>query len=348
MLKRHRHPIRTIAMMFALAFSPLGYGTAVSAQAKCETDKPIVFGGLDWDSNAFHTAIAQFIISHGYGCEVRLMPGTTIPLHAGLVRGDIDVLMEVWPGSNPPSWEEGLAKGVLVSLGVNVPDAIQAWFVPRYLVEGENAKAKGLKSVSDLPKFKAVFRDPEEPSKGRFYNCSAGWQCEVMNTKKLYAYGLVEHFTNFRPGTGAALSAAIDSSIRRKRPILFYYWGPTWLLGKIEKDVVRLEEPAYDEAKWNALLALEDPKAAKDATAYPVVRIDVGARKDLVERAPKIAEFLKAYTTSDALVSAALSHMQESGGTADDAARHFLLNNGEVWRAWVPADVAERVATNLR
>jgi glycine betaine/proline transport system substrate-binding protein len=341
-------PLRTAAMLLLLALSELLHGTAASAAAKCETAKPIVFGGLDWDSNAFHTAVAQLIIKHGYGCEVDLIPGTTIPLHAGLARGDIDVLMEVWPGSNPPSWEEGVAKGVLVSLGVNVPDAVQAWFVPRYLVEGENAQAKGLISVSDLPRFKDVFRDPEEPSKGRFYNCIAGWQCEVMNTKKLHAYGLTEHFTNFRPGTGAALSAAIESSIRRKRPIFFYYWGPTWLLGKIEKDVVRIEEPAYDETKWNALQAVTDPTAAKDATAYPVVRIDIGARKDFVERTPKIAAFLKAYTTSDALVSAALAHMQETGGTADDAARDFLMKNGDVWRAWVPSDVAERVSAQLR
>jgi glycine betaine/proline transport system substrate-binding protein len=339
-------PLRAAVILIALALAPFTHGTANAAT--CETKKPIIFGGLDWDSSAFHTAVAQFVVKHGYGCETDLIPGATIPLHAGLARGDIDVLMEVWPGSNPPTWKEGISKGTLVSLGVNVPDAVQAWFVPRYLVEGENAQAKGLKSVSDLPKFKDVFRDPEEPSKGRFYNCIAGWECEVMNTKKLHAYGLDEHFTNFRPGTGAALSAAIDSALRRKRPILFYYWGPTWLLGKIEQDVVRLEEPPYDEAKWNALRAVKEPTAAKEATAYPVVRIDIGARKDFVDRAPKIAAFLKAYTTSDALVSAALSHMQQSGGTADDAARDFLQNNDKLWRSWVPSDVAERVTTELR
>jgi glycine betaine/proline transport system substrate-binding protein len=346
MLKLIHYP-RIIGMLLAFALAPILSGNAAAEEAICETKKPIVFGGLDWDSNAFHTAVAQFIIKHGYNCAVDLIPGATIPLHAGIARGDIDVLMEVWPGSNPPSWDEGVAKGVLVSLGVNVPDAVQAWFVPRYLVEGENAPAKGLRSVQDLPNFKDVFRDPEEPGKGRFYNCIAGWQCEIMNTKKLHAYGLTEHFTNFRPGSGAALSAAIDSSIRRKRPVLFYYWGPTWLLGKIQQDVVRLEEPPYDEAKWNALQAVADPAAAKDATAYPVVRIDIGARADFVERAPKVAEFLKAYTTSDALVSAALAHMQESGGSAEDAARHFLTTNADTWRAWVPEGVAKRVTAEL-
>jgi glycine betaine/proline transport system substrate-binding protein len=341
-------PLRTAATLIVLTLALLMPATTTTAQVQCETDKPIVFGGLDWDSNAFHTAVAQFIIRHGYGCKVDLIPGTTIPLHAGLLRGDVDVLMEVWPGSNPPTWEEGIANGVLVSLGVNVPDAEQAWFVPRYLVEGEEAKAKGLKSVRDLPKFKDLFRDPEEPSKGRFYNCSAGWQCEVTNTKKLHAYGLDEHYTNFRPGTGAALVAAIESAIRRKRPVLFYHWGPTWLLGKIREDVVRLEEPPYDAAKWAALQAEKDPTAVKDATAYPVVRIDVGARRDFVDRAPKVAAFLKAYETSDAIVSAALARMRETGGSAEDAASDFLKSNEALWTAWVPPDVAKLVKAQLR
>jgi ABC-type proline/glycine betaine transport system substrate-binding protein len=40
--------------------------------------------------------------------------------------------------------------------------------------------------------------------------------------------------------------------------------------------------------------------------------------------------------------------MQQSGGTADDAARDFLQNNDKLWRSWVPSDVAERVTTELR
>ena len=30
--------------------------SAVAADAECELDRPVVFAGLDWDSNAIHTA----------------------------------------------------------------------------------------------------------------------------------------------------------------------------------------------------------------------------------------------------------------------------------------------------
>ncbi|MEZ5855277.1 MAG: glycine betaine ABC transporter substrate-binding protein [Hyphomicrobiaceae bacterium] len=62
-----------------------------------------------------------------------------------------------------------------------------------------------------------MFKDPEELSKGRFYNCIAGWQCEVTNTKKLYAYGLLKDFTNFRPWHRCGPVGRCGRMIKRKR-----------------------------------------------------------------------------------------------------------------------------------
>jgi glycine betaine/proline transport system substrate-binding protein len=332
----------------ALATVALLWPPTASAQApRCEVDQKVVFAGLDWDSNAFHTAVAQRIVRDGFGCAVDAIPGSTIPLINGMARGDIQVIMEVWKSNTPPSWTQGVAAGKLVEVGVNFPDATQGWFVPRYLVQGVDAPAKGLKSVRDLPKFKALFADPEEKNKGRFLNCPAGWQCELFNSKKLAAYGLEADFTNFRPGTGAALDAAIVSAVKRQRPVLFYYWGPTWLLGQLGKDLVMLEEPAFDEATWKALADTKDPKDVKAATAYPVVQVVVGATRAFVDKAPAIHAFLKNYRTTGQLVSEALAYMQDTKGSADDAARHFLKTHEDVWLPWVPPAVAERIKARL-
>ncbi|MCY7264904.1 glycine betaine ABC transporter substrate-binding protein, partial [Pseudomonas protegens] len=77
--------------------------------------------------------------------------------------------------------------------------------------KGIAAKAPDLKSVDQLsdPKIVELFRDPEEPTKGRFLNCPSGWTCEGVNTAKLQAYKLDGNYVNFRPGTGTALDAAI-------------------------------------------------------------------------------------------------------------------------------------------
>lgn len=332
----------------ALCSALLGASTTAAAQAPaCEVDHKVIFAGLDYDSNAFHTEVARFILDKGYGCATDIIPGALVALHNGMTRGEVHVVMEVWKSNTPQSWTDGMAAGTLTEVGTNFPDATEGWFVPRYVVEGAGAPAAGLRSVSDLPQYKDVFRDPEESAKGRFLNCIAGWHCEVVNTKKLHAYGLTGHFTNFRPGTGAALSAAVESAVRRKRPVLFYHWGPTWLLGKLGDQVVKLEEPPYDPAKWQALLAVDDPAKATEATAFPVVEVVIGANTAFIGRAPALHAFFKGYETTAAMVSEALAYMRDHDANAGAAARHFLQTRADVWTRWVPADVAARVKAAL-
>src|SRR5690606_32753884 len=121
---------------------------AAAQEKTCELDRPIVFAGLDWASNAFHTAVAQYIAKHGYGCDVDQIPGSTIPLLHGMIRGDIDVTMEMWIENVKEAWYDAEKKGSVVNLGVNFPDSLQAWFIPKSVQEAN----PDLKSVSDLPK----------------------------------------------------------------------------------------------------------------------------------------------------------------------------------------------------
>ena len=53
----------------------------------------------------------------------------------------------------------------------------------------------------------------------------------MTNNKKMEAYGLDEHFTNFRPGAAPALDASMAAAYEKGEAWLGYYWGPTPLLG---------------------------------------------------------------------------------------------------------------------
>lgn len=336
---------RLIGTLFAIFIAALSLRVEqADAAPVCEVDRPVRIAGLDWASNRFHAALASFILKHGYGCASEILPGTTIPLLTGLGRGDVDIMMEVWKDQLTDAWEKAERTGKVKLLGVNYPDAVQGWFVPRYLVEGADAVAKGLKHVDDLPRFKKLFMDPEEPEKGRFYNCKLGWDCETINTKKLHVYGIDAHFTNFRPGSGAALSAVIASAYKRKRAIVYYYWGPTWVMAKY--DGVMLEEPPYDRKIWSEFKAKDRPDRA---TAYPVVAVHTGANAAFVRQAPAIAEFLRRYRTSNRLVSNALLYLQDHKRAGEHgAALEFLRNHTELWSKWMPEDAARRVRAALK
>lgn len=324
--------VATLALGLGLAAPVLG----------CELDRPLKIAGLDYDSAAFHTAVAGAIAEKGFGCKVERVPGAIAPLVNGMGRGDVDLVMEIWTANPVEAWVKEAAAGKVEPLGTTFPDANEGWFVPRYLVSGPEAKAPGLKSVQDLKRYKALFADPDEPGKGRFYNCVAGWVCEGINTKKLAVYGLSEDFTNTRGGSSEALVAAIESALKRGRPVLFYYWGPSWLLGAY--DLVKLEEPPFDQTIWDELKASDTPKRA---TAYPTSRVVIGANVELAKKAPQLAAFLKKYTTTSELTSKMLAEAREKGVTPEQQALVFLKRQPSVWQAWLPAEIAAKVASGL-
>ena len=325
-------------VIVALVMACFGSSNGVA----CEIDRPMIFAGQDYESAAFHTAIARAIVEKGYECRTDRTPGATIPLVNGLARGDVDAIMEIWLANPVQAWIDAVRDKKVVQLGTTFPDATEGWYVARSLIEGPAAKAPTLRSVSDLVAHKALFRDPDEPSKGRFYNCVPGWQCELVNTKKLLAYGLEPHFTNVRPGSSEALTAAIDSALKRSRPVVFYHWSPSWLVGA--HDVIRLDEPPYDRDVWLNMLTDARPN---NATAYPVSEVIIGANARFAQAAPRITGFLRAYRSSAVDTSAPLAERQTSKITVEQAALRFLKEKPNVWRRWLPEDVANRLARTL-
>ncbi|MBP02523.1 MAG: ABC transporter substrate-binding protein [Rhodospirillaceae bacterium] len=326
--------ISTFFILLCLTFS--------SPANACDVERPITFAGLDWQSNAVHTAIAEFILNEGFDCRTEVIPGTTIPLLQGVARGDIDIVMEVWPDTVNVMWNRGLRDGKVIEIGVNFEGASQGWYVPAYMVTGNNALAPELKSVTDLIKYQNLFTDPEEPKKGRFYNCIAGWNCEIINSAKLKAYGLSQYYTNFRPGTGVALSAAIVSAYKKRQPILTYYWSPTWLLGKYE--MVKLEEPVYDSEVFSNLIKQKNPQ---QASAYPLINVVIGANLRFAEDAPTVVDFLKNYQTSVDIVNELLANMYDRKLDAKVAAIYFLKKYKDYWYTWVEPIARDKILLAL-
>jgi glycine betaine/proline transport system substrate-binding protein len=310
---------------------------AGEAQAK----ETIVLADPGWDSAQVHGRIAAFIIKNGYGYGVDFIPGETIPLFQGLARGDIDVTMEVWVENQQEAVDKALAAGQVMDLGSNFPDSWQGWLVPTYVIKGDPERgiepmAPDLRSVKDLPKYKDLFKDVEDPSKGRFYSCIAGWECEKINERKFAAYGLTDTYNTFLPGSGAALVASLAGAYKKGEPWFGYYWAPTWVLGTY--DMTPLEEPAYDPEVFQTTAAC----------AYPSVKVNIFVNTGMSKKAPDVVEFLRKYETTQAMANKFLAYMQDNDADTQAAAEWFLKNYEKLWTGWVTADVSTKVKEALR
>ncbi|PYD28038.1 ABC transporter substrate-binding protein [Pseudomonas syringae] len=301
---------------------------ASQAAGWCESGKPVKFAGLNWESAMLLTDILQVVLDKGYGCTVDALPGNSIAMENALGTNDIQIFAEEWVDRSEV-WNKAAAAGKVVGVGAPIVGAVEGWYVPRYVIEGDakrklEAKAPNLKSISDLAQYSAVFKDQEEPGKGRFYNCPAGWTCELENSEMLKSYGLESKYTNFRPGTGPALDAAILSSYKRGEPILTYYWSPTPLMGQV--DLVRLEE-----------------KAGVNKT----IDIKVGVSKVFHDEAPELVAILEKVNLPIDLLNQNLGRMAKERIESPKLAKIFLKEHPEVWHKWVSEDAAKKVDASL-
>lgn len=314
------------------------FAGAAHADPQCELKRPVKFGGMNWESNLVLVDVERFIVEKGYGCKTDVLPTETLPALAALERGDLDVNTEIWLNSVAEPWEKAEKGGKVKRVG-DIYMGGEAWFIPRYTAE----RYPELKSAADLPKFKDKFKDPEEPGKGRFYGCPAGWGCEVTSTNLFHALKLGDDFTLYSPGTGAAQKAALTSAYKRKQDVVFYYWYPTPLVGAM--DLVKLELPPYDAEKHKCLTA---PKCDNpEPSAYPDNPVFTAVNTKFAGEAPQLAEFLSKVSVPNATMDATLAHMESSGDDASEVAEWFLKNQADVWKKWVPADVATRVEAAL-
>jgi glycine betaine/proline transport system substrate-binding protein len=313
---------------------------------------PIIFADFGWDSAQVHNRIAGIIIEKGLGYPIRFVQGETIMLNTALIQakgGEApNVNMESWAQNWQELYDEGLAKGSdpnseegFINLGANFPNSVQGWYVPRYVVEGDPERgikpmAPDLKSVFDLPKYWKLFKDPEDPSKGRFLSCIPGWACATVNEQKIEVYGLKDYYNIMQPGSGPALAASMETAYKRGKPWFGYYWAPTWVLGKL--DMYQLEEPAFDQQIWDSTRAC----------AYPSVKCDILVYKKLPQEAPDVVEFLKNYETTLDITNKILAYMQDNKATAEGAAIWFLKQYESLWTQWVSADVAAQVKAAIQ
>ena len=306
----------------------LAVATASQAAEWCESGKPVKFAGLNWESGMLLTDVLQLILKNGYGCETDSVPGNSITMESALSTNDIQVFAEEWVGRSEV-WNKAEAAGKVVGVGAPVVGAVEGWYVPRYVVEGDpkrqlQAKAPELKAVAELGQYAQLFKDPEEPGKGRFYNCPAGWTCELENSEMLKSYGLEASYTNFRPGTGPALDAAVLSSYKRGEPILFYYWSPTPLLGQV--DLVKLQEkPGVDKQ----------------------ITIKVGLSKVFHEQAPELVEVLSKVNMPIDLLNQNLARMTKERLESPQLAKLFLKEHPEIWHRWVSEGAATKIEAAL-
>lgn len=303
----------------------------------------VTVAGMTWASASIIAHIEGLVLREGYGCDAEVVPGDTVPTATSMSeRGEPDVAPEMWLNSAGAIIERAVGEGRLEITGAIFSDgAHEGWYIPSYMLEDH----PGLTTLQAVRARPDLFPDKEEPDRGRFYGCPGGWACQIVNRNLFRAYGLDEAgFIHFDPGSGEGLAAAIARAHERREPVFAYYWRPSALLAQYP--MTKLGGMEHDSGSWDCIVQPDCPDPAPNMYPPPVVHTVVTA--SFAERAPEAHAFVAQVSWPNEAVLDAIEWMRENQATPERAAERFLREREDVWTAWVPEGVADRVRAGVR
>ena len=306
--------------------------TASSALADCGE---VSITEMDWASASVVTSIANFLMTQGYGCDVTVVPTTTVPAITSVAEtGEPDIITELWT-SYTEVYEEMRAEGKLVEMSKVLSDGgVEAWWIPDYLAE----------QYPELTTLEGIKANPELVG-GRFEDCPTGWGCDVTNFNNFKAAGLGEAgVERFQHGSGETLAASIAAAYEAREPWFGYYWAPTSVLGKYPMVEVKL--PPYN-AEAHICNGLEDCPTPT-LSSYPAANVVTAVTSSFVEREPEIVELLKKMTFTNAQMGELLAWQEGNNASNEEAAVYFLSTYPEVWGDWLNDEAKTNLAALLK
>ncbi len=290
-------------------------------------------GAPNWTGAQAIANLIQVVVTDKIGGEANLVPGTNATIFQGMNqgKGDIDVHPDVWlPNQENFTKEYVDGKGSVV-LSQNPYQGKQNFCVSRAFSEANNVT-----SIFDLARPEvAALMDGDGNGKGEIWIGAPGWASANANEVKVRDYGLMEFMEPIR-AEQSVMVATVADTITKNQGYAFYCYAPhaIWFM----HDIVALEEPAFDPAKYIMIQPADDADwfdKSKVMTEDKIKQIQIAYSKSLSERSPAIADLLAniALTTED--VSGWAFEIAGNGRDPADVLKEWVAANGERVDSWL-------------
>ena len=247
-----KHLLKTALLGLALAFG------ANAAMADCGK---VQIANMNWASAQLMAEVDKIILAEGYGCEVELVPGDTMPTFTSLnEKGEPDVAPELWINAVREPLKIAMDEGRLKSANDGPISGLgEGWWVPPYVQE----KHPELKTVLDVLKRPDLFPDAEDPSKGAFVGCPAGWGCQLTNANLFRGFKMAEMgWKLVDPGSAAGLDGSMSKAVNRGENWFGYYWSPTALIGRHKMVKLDFGVPFVGSEHWDGCIVKPEQECA--------------------------------------------------------------------------------------
>ena len=330
--------------LMSLAVAGVAMTMPHAASAACGS---ITIAEMNWASAEFMANVDKIILKEGYGCDAELVPGDTMPTFTSMnAKGKPDVASELWINTVREPLYKAFDEGRLHSVNAGPITGVgEGWYIPSFTAK----KHPELKTVLDILEHPELFPHQEDPSKGAFVGCPAGWGCQMTNANLFRAFEMeMKGWLLVDPGSAAGLDGSMAKAVERGENWFGYYWSPTALVGKYNMVELPWGVPYVGSEHWDGCIVKAEQECADPKpSAWTQAEVHTVITDNLKTEGGLAVDYLKNRVFPSAVMNGMLVYMQDNQASGADAAVEFLRNHEDVWTKWVPADVAAKVEAAL-
>ena len=310
----------------------------------------LVIAEQNWASAELMANVDKVILEEGYGCEVELVPGATMPTFTSMNdKGTPDMNPEQWANAvYEPLKVAVKEKRIFVANGAPITGLGEGWWLTPGSIE-KHPELKGMTALQILER-PDLFPDKEDPSKGAFVGCPAGWGCQLANANLFVAYEMEKKgWKLIDPGSAAGLDGTISKASDSGKPWFGYYWNPTSMVGKYGLIPVEFGVEFAGRDNWdNCIMKPAGECANPKPTAWTKSEVNSLITKSFKEKAGKgPTKYVEKRTYPGEVMNGMLVYMADNQAKGSDAAIEFLVRYPDVWTKWVPSDVADKIRKGI-
>ncbi len=324
-----------LALLGLIAVAPAAY-----AQEDCGS---VSIAEMNWASAGLAAWVDKIILEEGYGCEVELVTGDTVPTFTSMnEKGEPAVAPELWVNAVKVPLDAAVDEGrIVIASEILTDGGVEGFWVPTKLAEEH-----GIKTIEDALARPELFPGAEDASRGAFFNCPSGWACQIITQNQTRALDIESKgFDLVDSGSAAGLDGSIARAFNRDEGWLGYYWAPTAILGKY--DMTRLELGVEnDKEAWDNCTVVNncpDP----ELNEWPRSDVFTAVTKEFADTNAVTMDYLGKRAWSNATVNELLAWMGDNQATNEDGAWYFLENYEDIWTPWVSDEVVTAVKAAL-
>ena len=303
--------------------------SALGASAAQAVD--LVIGVPNWPSVNATAHVLKVIIEDNYGLDVELQNGTNPIVFEAMDSGSMHVHPEVWLPNQANLHDKFVKTRGSVVMNPNGVASFQGMCVTK-----STADTYGVSKLSDLtnPDVAELF-DTDGDGRGEVWIGAAGWAS--TNVEKIRAKSYCYDATMELKEMDETLALAeVDNAVVQEKPIVFFCYTPHHMFALHE--LVILDEPKYDAAKWNVIQPTDDPdwlNKSSAPVAWDLAYLHIHYASALEADQPEVASLLSKVKFDTDIVSRMTFALVVEKQDPADFAKTWVADNADMVERWL-------------